>query len=134
MLNWKGIPFYYYKGKCFSSCWIFVGRDRNTALATARLIASSHSNIIAVSMTDPIAITQPDLQASIYPSSVRPLACPRSRPLDWQATTEMAQCVISSVSSLHVPGDNCERGGVPNPPAHGWAASLPHKDRAGLQI
>lgn len=53
--NWPGgnnMP-----GSASPSRSFFAGRDRDTALATARLIASSHSNIIAVSMTDPITIT-----------------------------------------------------------------------------
>lgn len=35
----------------------------------------------------------------------------------------MAQCVISAMSSLCFPSGNCKRGGVPNPPGHGWATT-----------
>lgn len=82
-------------------------------------------------MTDPISFTgRPAVVCSICLQSKTSLPSPRQ--LDWMATIEMAQCVISSVSSLHVPPrDECERGGVPKPPAHEMGSFTPAQRPGG---
>lgn len=88
-------------------------------------------------MTDPITFTgRPAVVYCTCLQSKLSLSLPSPRTsnpteLDCQST-EIAQCVISSLSSLHaLPSDNCERGGVPKPPAHEMGSFTPAQRPGG---